>query len=286
MSSANKNIGDLLNTAKGITWGWFQGGFTPSSVTATGRCGLRDHHESSRWHTGNNAYSSHHNPFAYYASTSNPHHTPPASISEIGNSGPANHQYDLSYFQQAALAGNLPAVSYLKANRAQDGHPGNSSPLDEQEFLVSTLNFLQSLPEWNETAVIITYDDSDGWYDHVMPPIMNQSASTADALTGPEMCGTGANSLAGLQARCGYGPRLPILVISPYAKHNFVDSTLTDQSSVVRFIEDNWALPRIGNGSFDEVAGTIENMFNFNNKRSDAVFLDPLTGQVVATGKQ
>jgi phospholipase C len=284
MSSANKNIGDLL-TAKGITWGWFQGGFTPSSVTANGTavCATTTNRLDG---TPETAYSSHHNPFEYYASTSNPHHTPPASISEIGNAGQANHEYDLSYFQQAALAGNLPAVSYLKANRAQDGHPGNSSPLDEQEFIVSTLNFLQSLPEWKETAVIITYDDSDGWYDHAMPPIMNQSASTADALTGPDMCGTGANSLAGLQARCGYGPRLPILVISPYAKHNFVDSTLTDQSSVVRFIEDNWGLPRIGNGSFDEVAGTIQNMFNFDKKRDDTVFLDPLTGQVVATGKQ
>jgi phospholipase C len=279
MLSTNQNIGSLLN-AKGITWGWFQGGFTPSSVVnGKAACTTTTLRLDG---TPETAYSPHHNPFEYYASTSNPHHVPPASLSEIGNNGPANHIYDLSYFQQAALNGNLPAVSYLKANRAQDGHPSNSSPLDEQEFIVNTLNFLQSLPEWNETAVIITWDDSDGWYDHVLAPVVNQSASTADALTGQGACGTGAGSLDGIQARCGYGPRIPMLVISPYAKRNYVENTLTDFSSVVRFIEDNWGLPRIGNGSFDVIAGSIESMFDFQKKRDETVFLDPLTGQVVA----
>jgi phospholipase C len=77
-----------------------------------------------------------------------------------------------------------------------------------------------------------------------------------------------------------------MLVISPYARQNFVDHTVTDQSSVVRFIEDNWGLPRIGNGSFDTIAGPIQNMFDFDNKRDDTVFLDPVTGQVVAVGVQ
>jgi phospholipase C len=87
--------------------------------------------------------------------------------------------------------------------------------------------------------------------------------------------------LAELQARCGYGPRIPMLVISPYAKKNFVDHGLTDQSSVVRFIEDNWELPQIGNGSFDEVAGSILNMFDFKNEREQKVILNVSTGQVV-----
>ena len=76
-----------------------------------------------------------------------------------------------------------------------------------------------------------------------------------------------------------------MLVISPYARKNFVDNTLTDFSSVVRFIEDNWGLPRIANGSFDVIAGTVQNMFDFDNKHEDTVFLDPVTGQVVAIGK-
>ena len=72
-------------------------------------------------------------------------------------------------------AGNFPAVSFLKARAFQDGHAGYSNPLDEQTFLVQVTNFLQSTPEWKDTAVIIAYDDSDGWYDHQMGPIVNQS---------------------------------------------------------------------------------------------------------------
>jgi phospholipase C len=160
MSTNNKNVGDLL-TAKGVSWGWFQGGFTPTSkfVPASGgspavlaQCKATTNRIDG---TPEVAYSPHHNPFAYYKSTSNPHHIAPSSINEIGHDGPANHQYDLTYFEKAALAGKLPAVSYLKANRAQDGHPSNSSPLDEQVFLTHTINFLQTLPEWEDTAVII-----------------------------------------------------------------------------------------------------------------------------------
>jgi phospholipase C len=84
----------------------------------------------------------------------------------IGYSDQANHQYDLT---------DLPAVSYLKAPHYQDRHPGVSDPIDEQRFLVNIINRLQQLPEWNSTAIIIAYDDSEGWYDHVMPPIISQS---------------------------------------------------------------------------------------------------------------
>jgi phospholipase C len=280
MSSSNKNIGDLL-TAQGITWGWFQGGFTPSAVVnGTAQCNTKTNRLDG---TPETAYSAHHNPFDYYASTSNPHHLPPANVNTIGETDQANHQYDLSWFQTAALAGKLPAVSYLKANRAQDGHPNNSSPLDEQDFIVSTINFLESLPSWSSTAVIIAWDDSDGWYDHAAGPVVNQSASTSDALTAAGNCGTSANTLGGLQSRCGYGPRLPFLVVSPYSKSNFVDHTLTDQSSVVKFIEYNWQLPTtIGEGSFDTIAGSLLNMFDFSKRGAPTVVLDPLSGQVVS----
>lgn len=277
-SVTGKNIGNLLS-AKHITWGWFQGGFAPSSVVGgKAVCGTATNRLDG---TSETAYVAHHNPFEYYLSTANIHHTPPANLVEVGHDGQANHQYDLSYFYKALDKGDLPAVSYLKANAAQDGHPGNSSPLDEQVFVVDVLNKLQASSFWDSTAVIITYDDSDGWYDHVMSPIINQSVSINDALTGNGMCGSGANSLAGLQARCGYGPRLPFILISPYAKDNFVDHTLIDQSSVVRFIEDNWDLGRIGEGSFDQIAGPITNMLDFKHKRSERLMLDPLTGTAI-----
>ncbi len=115
----------------------------------------------------------------------------------------------------------------------------------------------------------------------IMSPIINQSATASDALTGTSACGAGANPLAGVQGRCGYGPRLPLLVISRWAKVNFVDHTLTDQTSILRFIEDNWlGGQRIGGGSFDALAGSLATMFNFGpGVRSPKLILDPSTGQ-------
>ncbi|MGH9712421.1 MAG: phospholipase C [Candidatus Acidiferrales bacterium] len=281
MVNTNKNVGDLL-TAKGISWGWFQGGFKPTGIDPKTGNAICNAATSRLDGTVVHAYSPHHEPFQYYKSTSNPHHLPATSGAMIGYTDQANHQYDLSDFWNAAFSGNLPAVSFLKANRAQDGHANNSTPLDEQVFIVDTLNKLQSLQEWKDIAVIISWDDSDGWYDHQMSPIVNQSATSEDALTGPGACGTGAKALGGFQGRCGYGPRLPLNVVSPWAKKNFVDGTVTDQSSILRFIEDNWDLGRIGGGSFDAIAGPLDNMFDFNHRRHDKLFLDTLTGQVVA----
>jgi phospholipase C len=182
----------------------------------------------------------------------------------IGKTDKANHQYDLTDFWNAVESGNnsFPSVSFLKASAYQDGHSTYSDPLDEQHFLVDTINRLQKLAEWNSTAVIITYDDSDGWYDHVMPPIVSQSNDRSyDSLLGRDgLCGHAP--VGAYQDRCGYGLRLPLLIISPYAKVNYVDHGITDQTSIIHFIEDNWGLGRIGNQSFDVKAGSILNMFN------------------------
>jgi phospholipase C len=82
------------------------------------------------------------------------------------------------------------------------------------------------------------------------------------------------------QDRCGYGPRLPFLAISPYAKPNFVDHKITDQTSIIRFIEDNWGLGRIGNQSFDAKAGSLMSMLDFTTagQRAQKLFLNPSTG--------
>ncbi len=174
----------------------------------------------------------------------------------------------------------MPAVSFLKAPAYQDGHAGYSDPLDEQTFLVNTINQLEKSSAWSSTAVIIAYDDSDGWYDHVVAPIVSPSQSSADALTSSGLCGkTAANVYEG---RCGYGPRLPLLVISPYAKQNYVDHALTDQSSILRFIEDNWQVGRIGDHSFDAIAGSLNGFFDFHSRQSNKpLFLDPATGEPV-----
>jgi hypothetical protein len=88
------------------------------------------------------------------------------------------------------------------------------------------------------------------------------------------------------QGRCGYGTRLPFIVVSPFAKRNFIDHTLTDQSSILRFVEDNWlAGQRVQpNGSFDTIAGPPNNLFDFDDDHhSDPrkLFLNETTGAVV-----
>src|ERR1700686_4641682 len=281
------NIGDLLN-GKGVSWGAFMGGFDLTATNANGTTGCKRSTPASASNSGPTAdYIPHHAFFQYYQSTANPLHTRPSSIAEIGHNGQANHQYDLHDFFDALAAGNMPAVSFVKAIAAHDGHAGYSDPLLEQSFPVDTVNAVMRSPFWKSTAIVILYDDSDGWYDHQMSPIVNPSAvlqaassSNSDQLNGPGKCGNGT-PLGGIEGRCAYGPRQPLLVISPYAKANFVDHSLTDQSSVLRFVEDNWGTGQIGGGSFDELAGKITTMFNFS-KAGDfgerRLILDPNTG--------
>jgi phospholipase C len=265
-AATGENVGDLLND-RGVTWGWFQGGFSPTTRAGNGTkyavCGAEHNNIGG---ASVNDYSPHHNPFEYYQSTSNPHHLPPANLAEVGHSGRANHEYGLVWFDRAVKADSLPAVSFVKAPEYRDGHAGYSDPIDEQRFLVNQINLLQQSPEWKNTAVVIAYDDSDGWYDHAFTTPKNGSSTAQDTA----MCANQTSVTKGYQGRCGPGPRLPLLVISPYAKTNFIDHNATEQSSITKFIEDNWSTGRIGDGSFDQRAGSLSHMFDFkhsNNKR-------------------
>jgi len=348
VSLTGKNIGDELNAA-GLSWGWFQGGFRPTTsfkqatggtqpastftpdqfkgkfaappASDQGLCNAVHPIGAAIGGTGGTSpggtnygnkddYIAHHEPFQYYAATANPHHLAPTSLAAIGtdtqtitNGTPqfdtANHQYDISDFSSLVGAishgylspDRLPAVSFLKAPGYQDGHAGYSNPYDEQKFITSQVNALEHTPDWSSTVVVVAYDDSDGFYDHVYSGIHNTSntASVAkppgpqDFLNGTGICGGPDNHqrLADQSGRCGYGPRLPLLVISPWAKPGVVDHTLTDQSSIIKFVQDNWGLPRIP-GSFDTIAGTLTNMLRFGGGErasNPKLFLDPVTGQ-------
>jgi phospholipase C len=244
-------------------------------------------------------------------------HTRPTSTQLVGftdpkdnTTTPVHHQYDINDFFSAVSSGNFPSVSYLKAQEVGDGHPGNSDPLDEQAFVVKVVNFLQQQPDWKNTAVIVTYDDSDGWFDHrFTPPTTSSFDATsveslnggqpnitgADQLTGPGECNaTGATQGVGINGgtvngRCGPGTRVPFILISPYAKANFIDDTQITQASVVRFIEDNWlGSQRIGQGSNDATTGSIMNMFDFTQNVSTprTLFLDPNQGTKLSAAPQ
>ena len=342
---SGQNVGDQLNNA-GLSWGWFEGGFKPttaSSVTGSDPNYVSPDSTAPTYEAGTTPavcasshpvgvavggtgqygtksdYIAHHDPFQYYASTANPHHLLETDLTKVGTDtqtyvsgvpqfNTANHQYDMSVFNQLLQAlhdgtpgVSLPAVSYIKAPGYQDGHQGYSDPLDEQQFVTSEINQLEQTPDWSSTAVILAYDDSDGFYDHVdaateghalpgVPQNASQDGAAAtaqgyDALTAPGQCGNPTTNppltnTAGQpeQGRCGLGPRLPFVVISPYARTNFVSHTMTDQSSVVKFIEENWGLPQIA-GSAANQAGSIDDMFNFNQTPSPVLFLNGSTGE-------
>jgi phospholipase C len=272
--ATGKNIGDLLN-ARNVSWGWFQGGFKPTgSANGFAVCG------SSHANIGGNSsvdYSPHHNPFEYYKSTANPKHLPPSSEAAIGHTDQANHEYDLSDFYTTLKAGNMPAVSFLKAAEYQDAHPGYSDPLDEQTFLVNTINQIEKSKFWKNTAIVIAYDDSDGWYDHQKPVIVNGSDTSLDAA----ICSSSPVRLAGIPVRCGYSQRLPMLVISPWARTNYVSHQLTNTASIIKFAENNWlGGKRIGGGSFDASSNSLSGMLQFFAPRFRPVILDPATGAV------
>jgi phospholipase C len=292
-SMSGKNIGDLLNAAK-LTWGWFQGGFDLTVTNANNTTGCKRTSVSAI--TGTQAdYVPHHAPFQYYASTSNPNHNRPTNVAAIGTTDAANHNYDTHDFTDALAAGNMPAVSFLKAPSYQNGHAGNSDPIDEGTFVATMVNAIEKSSFWSSTAIILAYDDSDGWYDH-MNNLVNGSATTADAVNGAGLCISATAAAAALpgitgttaaQGRCGYGPRLPLLVISPWAKKNVIDSTVTDQASITKFIEDTFlSSQRIGGGSFDSIAGSLNNMFDFSNGATppnpNVVILNPTTGAVTS----
>lgn len=282
VSMTGNNIGNLLNAAN-VTWGWFYDGFARTGLTG----GVA---------TCNSLYNPHYAPFNYYPSTSNPHHAPPSSPQAIGTmADAANHNYDLSDLWEAIDANNLPAVTFIKASSPNTGHPMNSTPLAEQAFLVNTINRLMESRYWKDMAIIIAYDDSDGWYDHVAAPVVNHSTDPKnDAIQGTP----GANGACGAVGsgadndRCGFGVRLPFLVISPYAKHNYVDHSLNDTTSIMRFIEYNWRLGTLGSlgnpndqQSFDVLAsGSIGGMFDFSltaSPENRIVILDPTSGEVL-----
>ena len=190
---SGKTIGGLLNGG-GITWGSFMGGFRLDTTNANGSTGCKRATHSTVVGADVVDYIPHHAWFQYYASTANPKHERPSSLAAIGYSleqdgttrDPANHNYDLSDFYDAVKAGNFPAVSYIKMPAYQDGHAAYSDPLDEQKGTVSLINFLEQQPDWKDAAVVVAWDDSDGWYDHVFTKVTSPSFDAeADQLNGP-----------------------------------------------------------------------------------------------------
>jgi phospholipase C len=135
-------------------------------------------------------------------------------------------------FAADALAGNLPAVSWLTTNNGSE-HPQLSTCFGEN-WTVKQINAIMQGPLWNSTAIFLMWDDFGGFYDHVSPP---------------------------KEDIYGLGPRVPLLVISPFAKSGYISHTQYEASSVLKFIEERFGLPSL-NGR-DVNANDLQDAFDF-----------------------
>ncbi len=150
-----------------------------------------------------------------------------------------NTQHDLSDFIGQAVNGTLPAVTFLKPGD-DDGHPGYSTLAAFENFVARAISAVQDNPaEWRSTAIFVTFDEGGGYYDsgYIQPVSF-----------------------------FGDGPRVPMVVVSPYAKRGAVDHTYTDHVSILKFIEANWKLSPLTSYSEDNLPNPAPNVYVPKNR--------------------
>ena len=196
-----KTIGDTL-TAKSVSWAWYAGGW--NQALADGR---RDPKEKRaviyNRSAGSPNFQPHHQPLNYFARFA------------PGTADRAQHLKDGDEFMQAIDKGTLPQVAFYKPAGRLTQHPSYTDIRSGDEHIAGLLERLKKSPQWNSMAVIVTYDENGGYWDHVAPP-------KAD--------------------RWGPGTRIPTLIVSPYARRGYVDHTQYDTTSILKFIERRFGL--------------------------------------------
>ena len=197
-------IGDRMNDGK-VDWAWFAGGWNDA---------LAGHPDP--------LFQPHHQPFAYFAAYAD------------GTPGRAQHLKDETDFTAALRSGSLPAVSFVKPLGEDAEHPGYASLLRGQQHVADLVRQVQASPYWKDTAIVITYDDHGGRWDHVAPPAGD---------------------------RWGPGTRVPTIIVAPFARRHFVDHTRYETVSILRFIEKRWNLQPLG--ARDAAAADLTAAFDF-----------------------
>ena len=197
-------IGDRMDAAK-VSWAWYSGGWNDAVA------GKPDP-----------LFQFHHQPFAYYANYAD------------GTPGKALHLKDEKDFFSALQNGSLPAVSFVKPLGPDNEHPGYADLARGQQHVADIVSAVQNSPFWKDTAIVITYDEHGGRWDHVAPPVVD---------------------------KWGPGIRVPTIIVSPYAKAGFVDHTQYDTASILKFIEARWDLAPLG--TRDAAATNLLNAFDF-----------------------
>lgn len=198
-------IGDRL-AEKSISWAWYAGGWKDALAGKPAR-----------------NFQYHHQPFAYF------------SRYAAGTAARTKHLKDEADFIQDIDNGTLPAVAFYKPIGDLNEHPGYADLLSGEQHIADLLARIEASPQWKNIAVIVTYDENGGFWDHVAPPVKD---------------------------RWGPGSRVPALVISPFAKRGFVDHTEYDTTSILKFIEKRFKLKPLAER--DANANDLSNAFDFN----------------------
>jgi acid phosphatase len=198
-------IGDGLS-AKGISWAWYSGGWNDA---------LSGHPDP--------LFQFHHQPFAYFQNYGD------------GTDGRKQHLKDESDFYAAIQDNTLPAVAFVKPLGAENEHPGYAVPNEGEMHIAQIIDLIQKSPAWKDTAIIVTYDENGGFWDHVGPPKMDQ---------------------------WGPGSRVPALIVSPYAKKGYVDHTVMDTTSILGLIENRYGLEPLG--TREGQTGNMLSAFDFS----------------------
>jgi phospholipase C len=198
-------IGDVL-TQKGIAWTWYSGGWNEAEA---------DKVDPQR-------FSFHHQPFAFFKQYAR------------GTEARKTHLKDLDDLLADIDRGTLPAVSWYKPRRGINQHPGGSEVEPSDGHVADILRRIEASPVWRSVAVIVTYDENGGFWDHVAPPKRD---------------------------RWGPGTRVPTIIVSPFAKKGFVDSTAYDTTSILKLIELRHGLAPLGDA--DARANGLLNAFQF-----------------------
>ncbi len=217
-------IGDTLS-AKGVSWAWYAGGW--NEALADGRQPPNEKRQVIyATQRGQIAFQPHHQPFNYYA-----RYAP-------GTAERQRHLKDYEDFVKAIDSGTLPQVSFYKPVGRLNQHPSYTDLAQGDEHIDALLRRLRASPQWKSMAVIVTYDENGGYWDHVPPP------------SGP-----------GWSDRWGPGTRIPAIIVSPFAKRGYVDKTPYDTTSIIKFITERFDLEPLPGVRAN--AGDLTNAFAF-----------------------
>jgi phospholipase C len=228
-----KNIGNLLDDA-GVNWKWYSGGWNVA---------LQDNVAAGS--DPNIIFQYHHQPFAYCtkyapfltAPTGNYNHDNPPQLNPA-TTGPLAHLQDETQFfidLQALPNTAFPSVVFIKTAGIDNEHPGYTNEIRGQQHVADIVHAVQNSHIWNETAIIITYDENGGRWDHVIPPVR------ADGW--------------------GTGVRVPAIIISPYTRQAYIDHHQYETDSILKLLEFRFNLPRLALRDADPTVNDLVDAF-------------------------